>query len=140
MIRSKSALFLMEFIIIIAFFSMATAVCMQIFAHASRLSAHSHNLKMAVVHAQNAAESFKSSGADTEEMAAILGATTSEGYVLYLHFDEEWGHTTAQDPHFAVQILVDTSSTLASAQISITDTWMGQELYSLKVLRYLGVE
>ena len=66
--HSRSGIFLMEIIIAILFFSIVSAICLNIFVHTHNLSKSTAELNFAVREAANAAEITKS--ADTFEDAA----------------------------------------------------------------------
>ena len=136
MSRSKSGLFLMELIIVITFFAVAGAVCMQLFAAAHRLSTRSIGMQMAVISAQSAAESFKAAGGDMDLMASLLGGTF-EGDLLVLGFDENWVPASA-DIRFEMVVETDTAVIPAVAIISVSDRLLDEELYKLTVKSYLG--
>ena len=137
MSRSKSGLFLMELIIAIAFFAVSSAVCVQLFAMAYTLSTRNVGIQMAVMNAQSAAETFRSTGGDTESMASVLQATVVDGR-LVAGFDENWSRAS-HNIRFEVIVETDTSSVPATATITVTDNMRGDELYNLTVKRYLGV-
>ena len=137
MSRSKSGLFLMELIIAIAFFAVSSAVCVQLFAMAHNLSSRSVGMQMAVMNAQSAAESFKLTGGDIDSMTYVLQASVIDGRIV-AGFDENW-NMASSDVRFEMIIETDTSTALATATISVTDNVMDEELYSLTVKRYLGV-
>jgi len=86
--NSKSGLFLMEMIIVILFFSICSAICINIFATARITADHSNELNNAAVRSTSAAEIFKSAQGDmaiTEDRIRSLGeddilsVTRSEG-------------------------------------------------------------
>ena len=137
MSRSKSGLFLMELIIAIAFFAVSSAVCVQLFAMAHNLSSRSVGIQMAVMNAQSAAESFKSTGGDIDSMTSILQSSVVDD-TLVLGFDENWIRSS-HDIRFVMVVEIDASTALATAVITVTDNMLDEELYSLTVLRYLGV-
>lgn len=56
--HSKTSLFLMEIIIAILFFSLASAVCLSLFAGAGRMSDRDDELNNAILWSQNLSESF----------------------------------------------------------------------------------
>jgi len=127
----------MELIIAIAFFAVSSAICVQLFAMAHTLSSRSVGVQMAVMNAQSAAETFKASGGDTAVMSSVLEAAIV-GEQLVVHFDENWGRTD-YNTRFEMVVSTDMSSALATASITVTDSLLGEELYSLTVLRYMGV-
>lgn len=56
--KSKAALFLMELLIVLLFFSVACAVCLQLFFHAHKTNRESSDLSNANILFTNAAEDF----------------------------------------------------------------------------------
>jgi len=132
--RSKSGLFLMELIIAITFFAVASAICIQLFAAAHTMSSRSIGIQMAVANAQSAAESFKMTDGDMDTMAGLLGATLAEGR-LVVEFDENWAPTASGRYRMVVE--ADFTIIPAAATIVVTDEALERELYSITVRRYL---
>ena len=69
--RSASSLFLIELIIAIGFFAVASAVCLQLFVRARLVSIQSADLSRATLAAQSAAEAFRGCG--------LLGGQEDDG-------------------------------------------------------------
>lgn len=63
---------LLEMIIVVLLFSLAAAVCVQVFAAARKLERHSKSLTEATLAAQNIAEAFYISNADASSMQETL--------------------------------------------------------------------
>lgn len=88
---SSSGPFLIELLIGLLVFSLTAAICLQIFVGAHQISSESNALNIAVIKAQNGAESFKASGGDLEETAKLLGGDLIEednvNNVVWKHFD-----------------------------------------------------
>ncbi|MDR0596370.1 MAG: hypothetical protein LBG50_02400 [Clostridiales Family XIII bacterium] len=61
---SKTAIFLFELMVVILIFSIAAAVCTNVFGKAYGFSEESKDLTMAVLKAESIAEEFKAGGAD----------------------------------------------------------------------------
>lgn len=93
--HSKSGLFLMELIIAILFFSLASAVCIQMFAKAHILSVQTVNHNNAVIQAQNLAEVFLSNDGDITQVASFFdnGSFDADSSSVTLFFDETWKPT-----------------------------------------------
>ncbi len=89
----QSVLFLIELMISFLVFAVTAAVCVRIFAGAHQISRQSEELSQAVVFAQNAAESLKSSRGDLEKAAGLLGGGTFSEDRLALCYDAEWALT-----------------------------------------------
>ena len=87
--RSASSLFLIELIIAIGFFAVASAVCLQLFVRARLVSIQSADLSRATLAAQSAAEAFRGCGGSLEEASALLGGQ-EEGGALTVWYGPDW--------------------------------------------------
>lgn len=88
--KSKSALFLMELIIVILFFALTSAVCMQVFVKAHTIGKKTEGTNYAVLWADNAAECFYAYDGDEEAVKSCLEASYAlEGYSYSLDFDTD---------------------------------------------------
>lgn len=99
---SKTGLFLMELIIAILFFSLAGAVCIQLFVRSHIISNESVELNCSVLWAQNVAETFYGCNGDIRQMAALLGnaviaSDDNEVQVLTLFFDEDFQQVASKE-------------------------------------------
>lgn len=78
--RSKAPLALMEQIIMILVFALASAVCLQAFVYADTLSKQGELRDLAVMRAQEMAECCKAEQGDIDQVGVMLGAKrTSDG-------------------------------------------------------------
>lgn len=100
---SKTSLFLMELIIAILFFSLASVICIQLFVRSHVISTKSVELNYSVLWAQNVAELFYGCDGSAEQMAAILenSGFQNDGnkQILTLLFDENF-HSLTANPQF----------------------------------------
>ena len=136
MARSKSGLFLMELIIAICFFAVASAIFVQLFAHAFTLSQRSKGIQMAVMNAQSVAEGFRGLEGDIDTLASFWRASASDGgFVAW--FDDDWANV-AHNSRFRMAVEVDLLTVPATIDINVTDTMFDTELYSTRLRRYLG--
>lgn len=78
--RSKAFLSLMELLVMILVFALASALCMQVFAYAQGISLETARRDEAVVLAQNGAELLKA-GTAADEIEAIL---SGEAYTVQI--------------------------------------------------------
>ena len=140
MSRSKSGLFLMEMIIAICFFAVASGICVQLFVAAHSISQRSANIQMAVMNAQSAAAAFKATGQNTEALVTTLGASYHGGGQIVAWFNEEWEAVALEDGHHQMVVEKDLSVVPAVAYITVYDVASGDMLYSLSVSRYIGGE
>lgn len=132
---SKSGLFLMELIIAIAFFAVASAICIQLFAKAHMLSARSGDINSAVAAAQSAAECFKSTNAFVEEMVSLLDAE-AVGDAIVVTYGDDW--IKSNDIRFILTVRLDRSTPVAKADIIVVDNNDGSTLYQMTAKKYTG--
>lgn len=123
--HSRSSLFLMEMIIAILFFSLASAVCIQLFARSHLLSTRTVNQNHAVIWAQNLAEGYLSGEGDLDAVSALFpDGIRSDADTLYLPLDADWQPATeASSSYYALLTNTpDTGSGISEAKITIGST------------------
>ena len=88
--KSKSALFLMELIIVIFFFALTSAVCLQVFVKAHDTAYATKSLNNATLWANNACECFYEYGSDPDTIKQTLdSAFNLDGYSYSLSFSSD---------------------------------------------------
>ena len=127
----------MELIIAICFFAVASAICVQLFAHAHSLSQRSMGIQMAVLNAQSVAEGFRGLGGDVEALASLWQVSANDGSFT-AWFDEDWTNV-AHDSRYRMVVAVDVLAVPAIIDINVTDTLLETVLYSTRISRYLGM-
>jgi hypothetical protein len=80
---SKSAIFLFELMAVILIFTVAAAICTDIFAKAFQVSDDSRNLTKAIIRIETVAEEFKADPASAESEE--------------LYYDENWDAVKGED-------------------------------------------
>lgn len=139
---SKSSLFLLELILSIFFFSIASGVCIQLFVKAHFLGVETKEINQATLWSQNVAEAFYASD-DINEIEVLFPFhqdAKKNSYVLY--FDRDWNimDTSAV---YALTFTVHEDSSYQYADISITKNTVSladnssEELYQLPLKKYL---
>ena len=73
--HSKSSLFLIELIVSLCFFSLASVVCVRLFVYAHKVSTESRRETLAIQVSQNAAECFIAADGDEEEFRRLFAMT-----------------------------------------------------------------
>lgn len=131
--RSKSGLFLMELTIVILFFAITSAVCMQIFTTAKVKSDHSSNLSNAVLVAESVAESYKSYNGDMKSVSKYFNSTLVEKTVM-IYYDKNWKAVKSKDDSSFVLILtqLENKDGKTNAKINISQVG-GKIIYTLTV-------
>lgn len=146
---SKSSLFLMELIISILFFSIASAVCIQLFVKAHLLNVRTQEQNQTVVWSQNLAELWRAYEGDSlliynqlradhscEDSSVYL--TNVPPYTLILYFNEDW-ELSDQDIKYHVALAgstYDEASRLITSEIKVSK---GEELlYTLPLSHHIA--
>ena len=146
---SKSSLFLMELIISILFFSIASAVCIQLFVKAHLLNVRTQEQNQTVVWSQNLAELWRAYEGDPlliyDQLCADYACEDSSVYLtnvapytLILYFNEDW---ELSDRNITYQVALggstyDDSSRLITSEIKVSK---GEELlYTLPLSHHIA--
>lgn len=121
--RSKAPLALMEQIIMILVFALASAVCLQAFVYSDSLSKQGEIRDAAVTYAQQMAEYCKAEDGDLDKVSEKLQADReSDG--LSLSYPEDGLNLRLR--------VVSSETYLEKAEITVTDE-NGEEIYSLSI-------
>jgi hypothetical protein len=120
---SKSAIFLFELMIIILVFTLAAAICTQIFASAYSMSSESRDLTMSSINAQTVAEHFKSGVVDEEP----------------LYFDREWKATTEANAFYTVLLSEEAGDPqMREAYVNVFRADKDESIFTLHVKEFVG--
>jgi hypothetical protein len=120
---SKSGLFLMELVIAIGFFAVASAVCAELFANAHTTSKKGSDLSMAVVAAESAAEEFKAS-----PDAGVPGTSVT------LYYDSDWQPAASdlmEGAPYAAVITYAAEERLLAADIAVYENYVDEPIYRI---------
>ncbi|HBU11848.1 MAG TPA: hypothetical protein DEB31_03725 [Clostridiales bacterium] len=133
---SKTKLFLMELIIIILVFSIAGAVCIDLFAQARLLSVNSTDTTNAMIEAQSAAEMVRNTNGDPRSVAGFPQAAVSEdGYTVY--YDANWGALPGSEGAvYQMRVAFSQEGNLFAADITVEKA--GAALYQINTVRYMN--
>lgn len=129
----KSSLFLLELILAILFFSIASAVCVQLFVKAHLLSRDAQNLSIAVNECADAAEIIYSSDTPEEMLDLLKNAYPNlqmDGTTLSIPFDENF------QKKIVYEITEQTDgSTILQANISFADVYTLNVAHCMKPVK-----
>ena len=142
----KTGLFLMELIIAILFFSLAAAICIQLFVKSHMISERSIALNHSILLAQNTAEIFYATNGDPEKMASLLGCGESSGTAAIADSDNASTLTLFYTDKFdcldpaeaasavfqqTISLYADSDPALITCHIVISALSSGDVIYSL---------
>lgn len=142
----KTGLFLMELIIAILFFSLAAAICIQLFVKSHMISERSIALNHSILLAQNTAEIFYATNGDPEKMASLLGcgessdtaaiADSDNASTLTLFYTDKFDRLNPAQAASAVfqqtiSLYADSDPALITCHVVISEPSSGAVIYSL---------
>lgn len=136
--KSKSSLFLMEILVSILLFSIASAVCVQVFVKASQLNKSSRELEQSLRIAQNFAEIMRSSRAPAETLQSLYPDAKMNHSEISVFFDQSFVPCPKESTNalYCAFLTFQETANLHHMQIRIENIQTGQEIYSLKVSKY----
>ena len=105
--RSRSALFLMEQLIVVAVFALCAEACVRILTASYFMATETRDLSNALRTAESAAECYKAVSGDIGKLAEVLGG--SEGYdgtgAAIIYYDNDWLVCDANDAMFMLRVV-----------------------------------
>lgn len=137
--HSKSSLFLMELIIALLFFSLASTVCIRLFVKSHTLNQDTTNLSYAVTQSQNLAEAFLGLEGDMHKLQELFyGSVLDDSGRLLTIYEDTYCSTL-----YLTESDVDTSASMEgiiSADISVYygNTANGEPIYSLHIDHHIA--
>lgn len=148
-LSSRSGLFLLELIISILFFSVASAICIELFVKAHLLDKNNQNLTTAVKLSENFSEIFVSVDGDVNALSQFYPEAmihTSSDYgaqSLRINYNADWKYSTQGNAVYAfdVRFLEDSSSAgiMRTAQITVFEyPDEASAIHSLEVSVYVS--
>ena len=121
--RSKSSLFLIERLIVIAVFAICAAVNVRIFAESYLLSNKGSDINNALIVAKNGAESFKAANGDISRAVGFIGENSVVNGHLLAFYDHSWAPSQEDGALYVLRLIpyegVGTESSLTFGQLSV---------------------
>lgn len=138
--HSRSTLFLLELIIAIFFFSVASTVCIQLFAKSHLLSKQTINENHAVTQAQTLAEGFLATDGNLLQIKELFPNAKYNSSSLTLYFDKDWNFCNVKDAHFVAKLdyaVTDKNLCTANIFVSTCDLNNPNVLYSMEIIHHI---
>lgn len=136
----NSSLFLLELVVAIFFFCLASAVCVRFFVKSHTISQDTHNLDMAVNEAASIAEIFRSE----EDVLSFLGTQFPDGTVdvnqedFSLYYNESWSLSSEDSAFYTLSLDMNTEKDFCSAVITVSQLSSNDDIYMLEAGKYVG--
>ncbi|MCL2819833.1 MAG: hypothetical protein FWD38_03250 [Oscillospiraceae bacterium] len=142
--RSKSTLFLIEQLIVIAVFAICAVACISILTASYFYANDSSALSHAIIKAESGAEVFKITGTDFSAAAEILdGTVTSKSLgadgvsVIAVYYNSSWQTSSEDNASYVMNLIIEAAQgpqnfDVITGRITVERT-TGEELISLSV-------
>ncbi|MDR0818156.1 MAG: hypothetical protein LBN43_01100 [Oscillospiraceae bacterium] len=124
---AKTSLFLIELLAALLLFSFCAAISLQYFLASNRNTTAGRDLSHAVLVVSSAAELYKATFGDTDEIAKRLGGK-SDGGALSVNYDSDWNVT---DGEGAYKIVITSEN--QTGVITAYKTPGEEQIYTLQV-------
>lgn len=98
--KSKAPLVLMEQMVMILVFALATALCLQAFVKSDALSRQGEDRDQAVLLCQSAAEAIQHNGGDLDAALESVSGTVPgqrDGFGFFISYDTDWNVLTYEE-------------------------------------------
>lgn len=134
---SRSGLLLMEIIIAILFFSLSSAICLQLFVKAHNLGQDTRELDMAVRQASSVADVLSQSEQSVELLREFYPDADIDDAQSHIYFDQSFQPCGSEASRYTLDISAAVDDARTSVYtISVYDSEAGEEIYSLEVMAY----
>jgi len=148
-VASRSRAFLVEFIIVILFFSIATGIIVRVFAGANSIRQKANDLTIAAAKVQSIAEYAKASEGkkDYIEQLEKQGAIEEQEETYVYYYDKEWAlQKGSQNYNYKIEVQCESQSLKAGevlkvqisankAKLQMGNTSLS-EIYALQSIKY----
>jgi len=139
--RSKSTLFLIEQLIVIAVFAICAVACVSILSAAYFNTNDSNSTRHAILKAESSAEVFKATGGDFSVVANTMGGIVKQGdsgtAIIVVYYNSLWQNCEEEDASYVLTIEVDAMWNPYDFEFSTADLSVGkitgEELVAMEV-------
>lgn len=136
----RSNLFLMEMILAILFFALASMVCMKLFAAAHDLSRKTSDSNFAMTAVKSAVSYFEAGDGSLESLMSAYPDSTSEDSTLTVYYDKNQRLCTQSEAFYRIKVTIKSSSEqLTVATITAYDSGQ-EELFALDASCYQPIK
>ena len=136
--KSKSSLFLMEFIITLLLFAVCAAICMKLFAAADTLSKKTEELNNAVACAQGFAEVMRGTDGTIDSIVKHYPESVkgNEGF-FEVFYDGDFIECSYDEAKYVSDITLVPNGAIQNMEVKIVRLSDYEEIYSITVTKYM---
>lgn len=133
----RSSLFLIELMIAILFFALASAVCIQVFTKSHIKSLETEQLNMAVSKAQSAAEIFLAEEHPEDSLKDIFKEGQMKKDTFTIYYDENFVPAQQESASCLLAVQIGEAEGFQTAGIDVRSLESGKSIYSLTVKKHI---
>lgn len=138
---NASNLFLLELILAILFFSIASAVCVQIFVKSHLLSQNARELNMSVTEVSNIAELINASDNSSSAVSLIQSeypdSVISGESNIYIFYDKDFIPCKEKDAFYCLKADFTQEASMLTGDLDMTGLDNDESIYSLNISHHL---
>lgn len=135
--NSRASLFLMELMISILFFSLSSAVCIQLFVKAHTINTDTENKSNATLIAQDISELFHHVNGDREQLLSYYNKYEAKGNEVFLYFTENSNSSSKEGARYVASLSFEQEGAYRILTMEITCIGKEDILYSSTLKKYI---
>lgn len=136
--KSRTSLVLMELIITVLFFSLASTVCVQLFVNSHLTTKETKKLNKAVSISQSIAEVMRGTDGSLDSIMAYFPTATGDDDYFVIYYDDNFTLIDDVDnAKYAADVSVSSIGNLYNMDITFVDLSDFNEIYSLSTSKYI---
>jgi len=137
--KSKSSLFLMEMIVTILFFSIASAICVRLFAESHILSRQADELNMAVAVSQSFIEVMRGTDGSMDALLEQFpDAERINNDVLEQYYDTDYNECTSEEACYVAEITLSNTGAFQVIDTRFINLETKELVYELSATKYIN--
>ncbi len=137
--RSRTSLFLMEMIVTVLFFSLASAVCVQCFVNAHVIGRETQELNHAVAAATGFAEVMRGTDGDIDSIIAVYPeAVKGDDSYFTVFYDADFLPCDAENAKYAGDVTLTPNGAIQNMNIRIARIADSSIIYELDATKYMN--
>lgn len=137
--RSRTSLFLMEMIVTVLFFSLASAVCVQCFVNAHVMGRETQELNHAVAIATGYAEVMRGTDGDIDSIIAIYPeAIKGDDSFFEVFYGEDFLPCEAENAKYVGDVTLTPNGAVQNMNIKIARLSDSSIIYELNATKYMN--
>lgn len=137
--KSRTSLFLIELIISLLFFSLASAICVKFFVEAHLIGVKTRELNNAVAISQGIAEIMRGTDGSLSGMVSIYpNAIEGDDSYFEVFYDSDFKPCSHEDAYYVSDVTVSPNGAIQNISIKVVRLNDLSEIYTLEATKYMN--